>query len=335
MRKLATPVFVVAGLLCNGFLCWTFYGYHTAQMNQPEPCPEAPQPEPPSKCLWLFHEYKPSAFEEDWVKNVQNYQGNACGQENMDMSVATQWVDGATAYNNGNTSLISAFSRYTFRNNCSGEISVDYIEPLAGLTRHPYYCLKGADWIVNKDYLVVSWNVTRKASGNSYYFDLGASLYDSGAGGASQAWFVEMYERRGIIWDGIFSWEMQNWPPSEVWAKIPKHLKPVYHWYNIPVNPEEDHPDNPLNYIKRTAKVEDFVLLKIDIDNGPIETALVSQLIASNELMSLVDEFYYEHHVNVGAMHPYWGAGWPGTLADTYAIFNSIRQRGILAHSWV
>jgi hypothetical protein len=104
------------------------------------------------------------------------------------------------------------FSFFTFQNDCTGEFSVDYIEPLAGLTRSPLFCLHEPDYIVSKDYLVVSWNVSNKLRSNATghepkasYFDLGASTFNSSTGGASQRWIVEMYEARGVRWDWIFA----------------------------------------------------------------------------------------------------------------------------------
>jgi hypothetical protein len=158
-------------------------------------------------------------------------------------------------------------------------------------------------------------------------------MYNSGAGGPSQSWFVETYE---TTWDGIYAWEAAAYSPSDVWANIPSHIKPIYHWYNIPVSSMVGHPDNALEYIKAIAKPDDYVLLKIDIDNSPVEEALIHQLLDSKELLGLVDELYFEHHVNTAPMHKYWGtANSLVTLEDTYTIFTRLRNSGILAHSWV
>ena len=53
-------------------------------------------------------------------------------------------------------------------------------------------------------------------------------------------------------------------------------------------------------------------------------------------LMGLVDEFYFEHHVNTEPMHRYWGTqGAPQTLADSYRIFKALHAKGVMAHAWV
>jgi hypothetical protein len=51
--------------------------------------------------------------------------------------------------------------------------------------------------------------------------------------------------------------------------------------------------------LKRIAAPEDYVVFKLDIDNSKIEAMFVEQLLASPELLALVDDFFFEHHVNV------------------------------------
>ena len=75
----------------------------------------------------------------------------------------------------------------------------------------------------------------------------------------------------------------------------------VYNRYNIPATADEKSPDNPWNFIRILAKPEDYVVVKLDIDNTPIEEQFIAQLRASSDLQSLIDEFYFEHHVNVSS----------------------------------
>jgi hypothetical protein len=295
-------------------------------------------------CAWTFQTYIPSPWEMAWVDNVSQLQDRVCDESNNAVDRIEEWVSISLKNVNAPPPAfpLETFSQFIFQNNCTGAVSVDYVEPLAGLTRHPYFCLKGRDWIVNKDYMIVSWNASKKLTGTkpgkakSYYFDLGASDWDSGAGGASQSWFVTNYEQRGITWDGIFCWEAAPMDTTSVWSKIPAHLKPIYHWYNIQVSAEHGHSDNALNYIRGVARPEDFVVLKIDIDNTPVESSLIDQLLASDDLLQLVDELFFEHHVNVAPMHDsWWTQNEKTTLADTYKIFSTLRSKGIIAHSWV
>lgn len=290
-----------------------------------------------SRCRWLFVKYTPSPYEKYWTENIQFFQDNVCEFSNQKQKEVAVWIEQASS---PLPLPEHVFSHFTFQNECTGEVSVDYIEPLAGLTRSPLFCLHGQNHVVDKDYLVVSWNMSKKLepvggyTPKAYYFDLGASLYDSGAGGASQKWFVETYEARGVQWDGIFAWEASNHAPGAVWELIPARLKPIYHWYNIPVSPEKGHPDNVVEYIRRIACPEDFVLVKLDIDATDVEEALVEQMLS--DLTGLIDEFYFEHHVHTRPMFPYWGQlSEARKLADTYRIFSTFRKRGVVAHAWV
>lgn len=58
----------------------------------------------------------------------------------------------------------------------------------------------------NREQIVPRLMRTNSVSRN-YLFDLGASLYTSGEGGASQQWFVDVYRERGIEFDRILAWE--------------------------------------------------------------------------------------------------------------------------------
>ena len=75
-------------------------------------------------------------------------------------------------------------------------------------------------------------------------------------------------------------------------------------------------------------------------DCPPVRIKLLSErLLAfrdSEGKLGLIDEFYFEHHVNTQPMNRYWATqGAPQTLADSYRIFTALRGRGVIAHAWV
>lgn len=86
-------------------------------------------------------------------------------------------------------------------------------------------------------------------------------------------------------------------------------------------------------------------MLKIDIDTPSVENPLVYQLAGDPELMGLVDDFYFEHHVNSQPMSKYWVTWWQGmtqastmmngTLKDSFSLFRKLRQNGVAAHAWI
>lgn len=114
-------------------------------------------------------------------------------------------------------------------------------------------------------------------------------------------------------------------------------MKPKLHYYNIPAQTQVGHPDNPWTMVKMVTKEEDYVVVKLDIDNNPVEVELVRQLLNDDELAQLIDEFIWEHHVNMSPMSfRGWGAnpggssnGWGTDLASSYRIFVELRQKGI------
>ena len=77
------------------------------------------------------------------------------------------------------------------------------------------------------------------------------------------------------------------------------------------------------------------VVIKLDIDTSVIEVALTQQLLQNPELMKLVDAFYFEHHVRLAELSPYWGGSMSGSLYGSIKLFTDLRRAGIDAHSWV
>ena len=98
---------------------------------------------------------------------------------------------------------------------------------------------------------------------------------------------------------------------------------------------------NLRRYTKELTKVEDYVVFKLDIDAPFVEIALVRQIMDDPQLISLIDEFYFEHHVTGSPMQWHgWGnltaLGAPlGDIQDSYDIFTFLRETGMRAHSWV
>lgn len=297
----------------------------------------------PPVCAWHFERYVPSTLELHWSRNILTLQDEVCEHSNNDAPLSmAKWIAITSQSKVSSVKKLpdSVFSYLVYTNNCTGEADYDHIEPLAGLLRHPYFCLSGEKFVVDKNYLMVSWNISRRqAQGTkSYLFDMGASLFDEGGGGASQAWFTSEYERVGVRWDGIFAYEQIGYHPADVFARIPPQLKPVYHWYNIPVSAEVGHADNVWEHVKAVANRNDYVVVKLDIDNTLLEEALVAQMVGpgGNDLLQLIDEFYFEHHVHTRPMDIYWGTqNSPSRLADSYALLSKLRSRGVKAHAWV
>ena len=194
----------------------------------------------------------------------------------------------------------------------------------------------------------------------SLFFDVGASLYTSGDGGASQAWFDTLYARHNLTFDRIFAWEATPHTDAAIFSALPTALRsraavyrtapPAASWpppsterlsyFNFGVSARRGAADNPWVLLRAEARPADFVVVKVDIDTPGVEQQLVDALLADDTLLALVDELYYEHHVRGSPMMAHgWGldgANMPTqTLAQSYELFRAFREAGVRAHSWV
>jgi hypothetical protein len=240
-----------------------------------------------------------------------------------------------------------------------------------------YVCYPdSADKVVNKDYMFPTHQVeifpklideaTNKRRGRAFLFDLGCSVYDDGAGGASESWFVNTYRARGIEFDRVLAWEMARIEPAKMFGGYPSDILDILSFFNVPSDPNPEGQQNPLRMMRDLCVQADFVVIKIDIDNPDIEAEFIRQLINDATLHSLVDELFFEHHVLRSGISKIWGYPQftnldrsdvfthladpispenvtyaPGkVVADnditaSYAIFHVLRELGIRAHAWV
>lgn len=328
----------------------------------------------PLECQWVFKAYEASTFESTWKEHIQENQVDPC--KSLSKDPYSKWVikylskgregfltpdiasspQGMPRECVNTTELFKqpkvlpkdVFSTFTYEKRCNGEptdppqtLSVP-IEPLAGVLRHPeFLCHPYPGSGVRKDYIVLDgWathHVMPAVYRKNFYFDLGASLWASGLGGASQAWFHGVYNDMCVNFDEIYAWEVTKTDPGLVFEQIPGKVKPKYHWYNIPASVTENDWNNPLTIILSETNPNDFVVLKIDIDMWSLEEELVRQILASPALQSRIDEMFWEHHADFFPMAETWGeerhVGF--SMNDSINLFTEIRRKGIRVHSWV
>jgi hypothetical protein len=294
----------------------------------------------PKLCTWQFVKYTSSALETKWVQNAAEWGSNVCPHQVKDSALFDTWVPQVVAYEqaadpNKLPPVSDLFSAFVYRDICAEKDVTVPIEPFAGSGRHPNVC-RGTD-VVNKDYMYVERRLPqyRKA----FFFDLGASMWNAGAGGASQSWFYGMYKKRGINFDGFYAWEVSEHKPVDVFAQIPGDVRAIYHWFNIPADPTPGADGNPFTILKQVARPEDFVIIKIDIDNSKVELPFINQILTDKSISSLIDELYFEHHFNMEPMvhNGWWTSGTESgqTMVDSAKLFLGLRNLGIRAHVWV
>ncbi|KAG5178779.1 hypothetical protein JKP88DRAFT_168563 [Tribonema minus] len=317
-------------------------------------------------CELKFVRYEPSRWEDTWREHVSEWSSDElelCRRMVNDIDKVRLWETGAEHSQKGCGLLDPAlshsphvFSRFVYEDTCTGQTVETYIEPLAGLTRHPRaLCMDRfprRSKNINRGYIVLGQsadacgpchararsalrNVPSAAPRRLLVFDLGASLYSSGPGGNSQKWFVESYARHGLPVSEYYAWEAAPLDSAKVWAQIPEWLKPTYHWHNVPADPAPESENNPWDVLRAVAAPEDYVVVKLDIDNTEVEERFMAEMRGDARLRALVDEMFFEHHVNVPIMWRYWGTqGERVYLNDTYAMVQELRSEGIRFHSW-
>lgn len=278
--------------------------------------------------------YVASDFEKKWISLVPSIQYNKqqfCQQvANSAESFSQMLQDIAMAGKGGNGSKLLSYFVHPYE--CGGKQvnQIAYIEPLCAALRDPRSLCLDKEQLMSKEYLLLQRGVHVNQN-RSFLFDLGASHWNHG-----QNWLVERYNRSGIQFDRIFSWEVKTLSPKLVFEPIPKSIHHAYQYLNIPASPIKGDPSNPLTIIKKVTQPEDFVAVKLDIDNWAVESEFVNQIMEDEQLIQLVDEFFFEHHVNF----PHLAGAWRGTadmskgLNDSYMMLSKMRMKGIRSHGW-
>jgi hypothetical protein len=224
------------------------------------------------------------------------------------------------------------FSRLDFINDYTGEHYSEYIEPLVSHLRHPLSFCDSEVGKMDRSYIVpppfLAENIKK------FYYDAGASKWNTGKGGPSLSFFTNIWKRHGIEFDHIECWEGST-PASKFQASVPQDFRSrvTYHQEWIASSPNETGPFLPRIIAQQTHE-KDYVLLKLDIDNGKVEKGTVDYLLRHP---TLVDEFVWEHHAGGNyLLRRAWRGSVDGlTVHDSYQYFLKLRQLGIRAHSWV
>ena len=228
-----------------------------------------------------------------------------------------------------------------------------YIEPLVGIVRDPRICgwansPRGIHergdfehrFLLTKSWLLVDPLATYTNASfpaRRFLFDMGASTWGAGAGGASQSWFYDTYRAYGADLNEIYAWELQQVNAKGFFADIPDHLKPSYHYFNEGMSPAWPSWDNPMLHVLQRTSPDDFVVVKLDIDAGQIEKGIVDEIIGDMHISNRVDEFFFEHHVFLEILKNHWGGSIDPkrSYVDSLHLFATMRHRGVRAHSWV
>mmetsp|Transcript_29212 Transcript_29212/g.44164 ORF Transcript_29212/g.44164 Transcript_29212/m.44164 type:complete len:391 (-) Transcript_29212:111-1283(-) len=150
---------------------------------------------------------------------------------------------------------------------------------------------------------------------------------------------IEEYRKYGIYFDHIYAYEIRQWDTERVYNTIPSHMQGPLHWINAGVTGEAGHMNNPFTMLKENFDSDDFIVVKLDIDTPSVERPLFQQMLTDPELHEIVDVFYFEHHVMIDEMQPFWGAHGAGatigTISESIDVFHWLRKQGVAAHYWI
>jgi len=217
---------------------------------------------------------------------------------------------------------------------------VGFMEALLPPMRHPLYCVKKKS-LLNLEYIVHDFYTmcrNLKPTSRVILIDMGASLDFHGLhSSAPPVYLVSRFAKFGFHFDHIYAYEISPKDPKMVFSSLPNDWIHAYHWINVPVQSDKESFLNPLQMILHKFKEEDLVLVKLDIDTPWLETTLSNQLLeeeGNSGLTSLIDHFYFEHHVQTKEMRKAWKAT-KGTVKDSMTLFQSLRKNGIASHFWV
>lgn len=198
--------------------------------------------------------------------------------------------------------------------------------------------------------------------GRSLLFDAGCTVWGTGrspwqsstppvltpdqlsgsALGPSMPLFNDLYATRCIHMDEIHGWEARRYPEERWWRDVPSDVKPRVHFYNVPIALGGGVGVDPLQRIAATARPEDFVVFKLDIDTFHLERAFVDEML-TNKLGTnatlLIDEFLFEYHFatpDEPELHTFWPRKTRGgSLRDAVRLMTELRRRGVRSHFWI
>ena len=193
----------------------------------------------------------------------------------------------------------------------------------------------------------------------AYFFDLGSTYFDAGVAGAADSLqtLLHMYRTlAGVEFDDVFAWEANPVRHREYWQRVDLNMTDKLHFFNTPTVADLAHPMSALRMILARVHPNDFVVLKLDIDDNPAEVEIVFPLphtsippqveiiltiLQTPALIARIDELFWEHHVS-GSPSQWmgWGdmskqRGVYSSLESSYQLFTRLRQAGIRAHSWI
>eukprot|EP00887_Chlorella_sp_A99_P003206 scaffold9.g3206.t1 len=283
-----------------------------------------------------FEGYFPSSWEWQWIRwdaLLQSDPTSVCGAMAGESELAAAWVAATAAWQRGEAGpgrLAAAgqqvLSFAVLRDRHPNAIPACAIGPVVH--------------VQSRDYLLPGGLGPRELAhlypGRRLLFDIGAARY-----GSSLAW----YSKLGMDFDEIYAFEsnatlLYGEGQANYWDDVPGWLLSRLHLYTASVDNATTSPANPLNMIRegpprRLAREGDYVVVKLDIDDSPLELSLIRQVEEDPVLArSLISELYFEAHYDHRDMWDNFGRVPDMSHVDVLRLFSKLRARGLRLHYW-
>lgn len=220
-------------------------------------------------------------------------------------------------------------------------------------------CTNGSAWLGGRecaascgelrDFQRAAGGPDERGRGRNLFFDLGSGTYsgrvslETGVGkGPSIPLFYALYARGCILFDRIWAWEYAQHRPDAWWRDVPLEMREKLTFFNMGVRAEPPEAgaeqESVTGLLELSAKPEDFVVVKVDIDNTAIELSIVRAILASEALLARVDEIYFEYHFTFDNLDFGWGGARTTQghgVDDALQLMHALRAKGVRAHFWI
>ena len=131
-----------------------------------------------------------------------------------------------------------------------------------------------------------------------------------------------------VEFNEVWAWEakqMTHW-----WQNVPLRVKPDIHFFNTRVSAEE------FEFAIQKCTPDDFVVVKLDIDNTAVEMSIVGVV---EKYAHLIDEFFFEYHYYFDGMNFGWGdlneIRGVHNVTSAVSLMTRLRKMGTRAHFWI
>ena len=153
-----------------------------------------------------------------------------------------------------------------------------------------------------------------------------------------------LYQDRCLEPDHIYGWELdKNITNAQWWGSAPASVRSKTRFFEVPVMEGEldealAGKPNPASFLQMLAfacKLEDFVVVKLDIDTPAIEQTIIAVLTQRPDLAALIDELFFEYHFYFDGLDFGWGDNVQGDVDTAIGTMYRLRSLGIRAHFWI